>query len=90
MAFVQLFTTFSGLWPPYVAPELKRPAGRTSSDNGSTNSVDSKKGRRVESHSTVPTEREVMFDKFTRFEVREGSHRGNGAVADLHARALKS
>ncbi|MFZ6005561.1 MAG: ADP-ribosyltransferase domain-containing protein [Actinomycetota bacterium] len=31
--------------------------------------IDSKKGRRVESHSEVPSEREVMFDKFTRFEV---------------------
>lgn len=69
MAFAQLFTIFSGLWPPYVAPEPKRPAGRTSSDHGSTNSVDSKKGRRVESHSKVPSEREVMFDKFTWFEV---------------------
>lgn len=31
--------------------------------------IDSKRGRRVESYSAVPSESEVMFDKFSRFEV---------------------
>ncbi len=31
--------------------------------------IESKKGRDVGSHSEIPSEREVMFDKFSRFEV---------------------
>lgn len=31
--------------------------------------IESTRGRRVESHSEVPSEREVVFDKFSRFEV---------------------
>ncbi len=31
--------------------------------------IDSKRGRRVEAHSQWPSEKEVMFDKFSRFEV---------------------
>ncbi len=36
--------------------------------------IESKSGRRVEQYSAVPSEREVMFDKFTRFEVLSKDH----------------